>query len=184
MIYNEKLIFVHIPKTSGGVVSYNMKRYMNARSYKSTHYKINKNDLGILHGRYSFAIVRNVWKAISSCWRFRYEGFRKMTDPYMDFDEFIEWNNREKFLTHQSAWFTDKGEIIIDEVIDYDDNREEKIIKIFEDNGYNQYDFTKKEKMNHYYGTYDYRDYYTPERIKKVAEYAQNDIELFNWRYE
>lgn len=181
-----KLIFIHIPKTAGCSVEDMIKRNdPTAFQTKYMHDSIinNKEFLDKYSDYYKFSVVRNCWELCASCYRFECKGIRyKPVDR--TFENWFIWKCNNKHPNHnpfpkQLKYFTDgNNNIILDKICRFK-NLNNDIKEVCKDTGMK----FSLEKKRHFYGNYNWKDYYNKKSYNLVYQACKKDIKYFNWEF-
>jgi len=179
-----KLLFVHIPRTSGQSVRNVITEH--DPDWKEIHYfhaPITPEISEKYKDYFKFAIVRNPWQATASLY------FQEVKVKGSKYDNFKHWfgiKKRQNFPNHEifprqlPFIFTDK--LLVDNVFRYE-NIGQEINKLFRPLKINV-DYTKVTSHNTS-DKYNWRDIYKDKsNIELVRNYCQEDIEYFGWKYE
>lgn len=209
LLLNKKLLFVHISKSCGSVITRNFKKVdktaitgrhrtlQQMLNIAKKEYNINQNEL------YMFTFVRNPWERMLSMYLFYhknnfnakefYSNNKEIDNDFNKWIEFIYSDNFNKKLLHgdvnifkycfsnQLNWVKDnKGDII-------------KGINLFKIENTNPHDFlTKTLNLQDVDGNTrlnttkheHYSKYYNKKSIKLVEEHYKEDINYFNYKFE
>jgi hypothetical protein len=137
---------------------------------------------------YKFAVARNPWDRLVSCWFGRV--LRKNAFNFED-KQYEEMKNFSAFVEHVStldidncdSHYASQSSLIDLNELDYlarMETFEHDIGNIFEDIGIRNFDLTVKnisKKRTHY------TEYYTDDLREKVGEIYKKDIQLFGYKY-
>lgn len=174
------MLFIHIPKNGGALfVRYGIENNKKWESYKEAHDLMTKEDYEKFKDWKIITIVRNCYERVVSLYRFRC--LIKKTDSFKNFEDFVlnfEWKEE---LFNQLHWFRVDDKNIVDQIIMYDKNNLVKsIVKIFKDE---KPKIPRKNDAVHFYGNYNFKDYYTPKAKEEVERICKEEIALFNFKY-
>ena len=207
-LLNNKILFVHINKSGGGVFTKNfLKNGINKLTgYHRTlqdmlnqcesYYNLKKSDL------YIFTIVRNPWDRMLSMYLFyRQNGytdfFPKEIGFNISFKDWIKYIYSDKFNKHKMHSAVNMHKYCFSNQINWllDDNGNiiniNKIIR-FENLEKELYPFLKDTLGLHYIITgkvhptihNHYSEYYDEETKQLVENHYQKDIEMFGYKFE
>jgi len=132
---------------------------------------------------FKFSFVRNPWdlqvslyhymKRIMTPQHFQYEIFKQINT----FEDYIEWRINEDLHLQKEMICDEEGNPILDFVGKFE-NLNSDYTKIIKKIGF-------KGKLPHFNKTNhkNYRKYYNEKTKRKIAEYYQEDIKLFNYKF-
>ena len=182
-----KLLFIHIPKTAGYSIEEMIQvQDPNAFETKYTHDSVVNNWKTIEKYKeyYKFTVVRNSWQLCASCYRFECKGVRWKANN-KTFKEWFIWKVNNKEPNHhpfpnQLDYITKDGKIIVDKIIRYEE-LEKGLRELCKEVGLE----FKLNKTAHYYGDYDWRNFYSDIKdINLIETQCRNDIIYFGWNFE
>ena len=185
-----KLIFAHVPKTSGATIkSVMLKLDPNCEQIGAYHSPITKELSNKYPEYYKFIIVRTSFKIISSRYRFTYTHKGKYKEPPVGHPSFKEWllNINDSHIKYGAPgsvcnqhyyYLDDSNKLLVDQIIDYD--QLENGIKELNKKTGNKLDLSIVKK-SHYYGEYDWKSIYDKETIEIVKNICNFDIDYFKW---
>lgn len=191
MVELKKFVFVHIPKTGGQAICLMMKKY---KSQKIIHHAskfghiFNDDCFGLTKENnyddfFKFSFVRNPWARIVSGWHQSIKLKPQIWPPgsFPKFVNFLSEGNLEMLANSQKSWIMDGDKLLVDYVGNYETYTHDlnficDVIGIF--------NTVEKNKKTYFHGKYDYREFYTPELIQKVANLYKDDINYFEYNYE
>lgn len=176
---DQKILFVHIPK-NGGACFLNYAKENNKRwkLYRGTHSAIEEEDVEKFSGWSIVTIVRNTYSRMVSLYRFNCL-IRKAVE-HSSFEDFVfNFNLKDSF--DQLNYITVKDKIVADRILIYSgDTLVDNINKVFGDKAFI---VPKKNETTHYYGQYDFKEYYTEKAKKEVDRLCAKEISLFGFDY-
>lgn len=199
MPVNNKLIFVHIPRTAGSsLVSISQKYNIlikghDIRSPYFTHLKdINKLKL---EGYHLFTVIRNPWERVLSAFLHLKKGginefdeYDKIRfiEKYDDFKTFIKQEfSKQDILKQlhfipQLEWICDdQGLIIVDTIIKFQD-LPQALGNFMKDRGHQNFFLPRTNDTRHRH----YSKYYDQESSVLISKAYQKEIKLFEFKFE
>lgn len=211
MIIDEyKIIFVHIPKTAGTTLTFSLLPVSNLYRQITAMMNLPKNvqeqyglTFALKHAPalqiqkqigdqkwsqyYKFAVIRNPWDRTVSAYHWIQRHNKKFKD--LSFREYINFipensNNRNhplyRQLRTQSSFIKSNNNIIIDELFQF-----EKLQECFRTLNSK---FGIERKRNESYklarNRKPYQEYYTKRMSDIIEEFYQDDIQLFDYKFE
>lgn len=186
-----KCIFLHIPKTGGMSVSKSLFGAISLGHITPFGYKTIYGSK-IFNDYFKFTFVRNPWDRIVSVYHYLKEGgfapeekkWIEILKPYDTFNKFIcewfikgEFNDKVHFLP-QYIFLFDSDRLMVDFIGRYE-FLEQDFMYVCDKIGTS----SLLLKINTSKRIPDYRQYYTEESKKIVAEYYSKDISLFKYSF-
>lgn len=194
-----RFLFVHIPKTSGGAFRgyyrHNLRRWWWRKDHEvcRSHDPLTR-ELSEFYADYlKFAIVRNPWQLVASCYRFETKGVHRDKYGQLRREEIglVEWLERKHASQEngdhpfpcQLAYIADEQGLLVDHIC-RQERLGEEMPHIFDRLGL-KFDLKSWQTQRaHDYGHYDWREYFQDKRTRDfVAEICRDDIEYFNWKF-
>lgn len=180
-----KLIFTHIPKTGGGSFrnaitdGYNVDN-VGGKLPQDGYHGIIKEDLIQQYPDYhKVVIVRNPFTAAVSGYRMKLFEAEKKGLTYMSFTNWLETRNSNGFF-NQLEYVLRDDKLIVDTIIKYE-TLEEDIENLNNKIGVN---IQLPKKKVHFYGNYNWKDYYSEYEKDLVEKLAGPDIKYFKYNFE
>lgn len=191
-----KLVFVHIPKTSGASVTRMIKAKYDTSAYQVDlmHCPMNREYVEQYKDYHKFTIVRNSWETCASCYRFE---MLELTKKNLGTQvvSFEDWLIQKRLVSdsdiqppqpfpRQLDYVQDDKGLMVDSICVYD-RVEEDLSSVFQEIGVDFNPSVYQQFNAHYYGKYDFSKYYQDEKmIKLVADICENDIQYFKFEYK
>jgi len=178
-----KLIFIHIQKTGGASFKQAIRDIdPKAQEIIDFHAKITRELINKYPDYYKVTIVRNSYKIVVSRWKFGGIKYGHLTETQVrEFWRFKEWLlNSLGEVFNQVSYIKDEKGMLVDQIIYYD-KLEEGIKKLNKKLNIN---ISMKNKKVHYYGLYNYKEFYNKEIKQIVEKKCKEDIKYFNWKFE
>lgn len=208
ILYEQKLIFIHVPKTAGCAITHLFLSKLLNKETSGSLSKLPQNiretyelDYSLKHATaieiaeylpeksrndyYKTATIRNPWDRTVSA----YHWIKSKELPNLSFNEYVNMmykytnDKSHKFaqmFQPQTSYFTSHdGEVIVDYVIRFE-NLQEGVDLVGSKVGIN---FGVIKKHNVTRKRKHYREYYTSETQDIVHECCINDIELFDYKF-
>jgi len=188
-----KIIFAHIPKTGGASMKNAIKTASELNTCESVgsadayHGHISR-ELGKFYKDYhKFVVVRNSYKLLASLYNFVYKRHIKKycnNKEIMDtgFPNFKNWLLDKKYnkVINQLYYIKDEQGLLVDTVINYDKIEEDLDILNKRLNA----NIILPKKIHHFYGKYNWKDFYDAETKDIVSNLCKEDIEYFKFKFE
>ena len=189
----DRVIFIHIPKTSGTSIEC-MFGCRTIRDSSSGIRIIDNQNIVPVHmsaiemqeahpiwfnNFYKFTIVRNSWDRIFSAYMMGYNSRSRAGMPMLTFEDFLQKINNKNWRD-QLSYITINGKIVMDQVIRFEDLQNEwsqlcqTIGKSYEPMVHVLKNQNKSITLH---------DVYTPNNIKLVAQMCKKEIEYFNYDF-
>jgi hypothetical protein len=191
--YNEKITFIHIPRTTGLSIKHWLKTHCNSPYREDTNHPKYSTFLGDDSKNFSFTVVRNPWDRMVSMYRYLRVIAQSNEYPTLlvnditnkNFPSFYTWLDRlHTFKKHESLWFDTSTQQIewfdlkIDTVVKFE-NYDNDMIQIKD--YLNLY--ADIPKINSSSRMADYKYYYNTKTKNIVGKAFENDIETFNYKF-
>jgi hypothetical protein len=202
VLHDQKILFIHIPKTGGTSIEIFFNCYRNKdcvfgwdRRYKiwrqhATCEEYIKNkyvEPEIFESYFKFAFVRNPWDRVLSEYRWRKISKRydlSLKQFVISYDQIKEkkYRNKVGLLTHmlpQYKFIYDTKETLHADFIGKFENLQEDFNKVCEKLGIEKRILPHSKKTKHK----NYEEYYDNETREIVEEKYRKDIELFGYEF-
>lgn len=190
-----RFLFVHIPKTSGAAFrEYNKKHLSswwrrNWEEVRGTHEGLAPELAEHFKDYFKFTIVRNPWCLIASGYRFDTQGVRYSKQGFLQKRDvsILDWleerirDERYGPFPCQLDYISHDGKLLVDEYC-RQENLSKEIKGVLNKLGapYQEKDWIAPTR--HYYGDYDWKEYFLDPRVKeRVRNVCEKDFEFFGW---
>lgn len=178
--------FIHIPKNAGTSISNWLidncnGHWLSPQDYQGKH----KNLHQIIerlpthkHLGFKFAVVRNPWDRVLSCY-FYYQKKGNRVVEGLSFEQYVLETDLGIMKRQQVEYFDNGKGLVMEAVLRYESL--ESDFKVVQD--YMNVTAPLPLKNSSGGATRDYKDFYTPKMIDKVARIAADDIRTLGYDY-
>jgi hypothetical protein len=181
-----KFIFIHIPKTGGASIKSSILNYDRDATPIGYHDGMTIDIKKKYIGYYSFAIIRNSYEILASRYRFGHIRYN-IKENYPEFKQWLLNSDNEQYaaintrVIDQLGMISDSaGNLLVDEFI----NHRELETGIKRLNAKLKTNIILPTSKGHYYGEYNWRDYYKDEETIEIAtSLCQRDINYFGFKF-
>tara|TARA_R110001583_G_scaffold84781_5_gene222666 strand:- start:5830 stop:6432 length:603 start_codon:yes stop_codon:yes gene_type:complete len=191
-----KIVFVSVPKAGGSAISGMMyEADMGCYTHKSRHAILEQVDADLFRDYFKFVVVRNSYKLCASFYKFMTEDISSQRQEANGLIELLrgqlvvteasnDWQISEARnpFPIQLDYFSEEGKILVDKIFIYDKGLDIELSDLKKQINFHGSLF--RDYTTHYYGEYDWKQYYNAESVEYVKKLCQKDIEYFGFKFD